>query len=182
MTGQLQDTWVSALQLRQESRAAAWAAARAGFPPRSAAADWPATHLGQDAVLSMLSSSPFALANRCSQWQRRRAVAAAVAWLADQPGGTWQQRWLASGAEAAGQGWKQDCVPWLDQHGIHARQRLDLLSIGLIVAVCGDIVRPSLGWLAAPVSAPGRWPGTCKQAATRMALQPCRQPARPTPT
>jgi Phage integrase family len=150
MTGQLQDTWVSALQLRQESRAAAWAAARAGFPPRPVAADWSATHLGQDAVLSMLSSSPFALANRCSQWQRRRAVAAAVAWLADQPGGTWQQRWLASGAEAAGPGWKQDCVPWLDQHGIHARQRLDLLSIGLIVAVCGDIVRPSLGWLAAP--------------------------------
>jgi hypothetical protein len=116
---------------------------------------------GRDAVLSMLSSSPFALANRCSQWQRRRAVGAAVAWLADQPGSTWQ-RWLASSVETAGPGWKQACIPWLDQHGIHARQRLDLLSIGLILMICADrsALRPA-GW-PPPVSAPGRWPGTCR--------------------
>jgi hypothetical protein len=150
MTAQLQDTWLSPLQLRREARQAARAAARAGFPARPAAADWPATRLGRDAVLGMLSSPPFALANPGSQRGRLRGVAMAVGWLADQPGGTWQQRWLASGAEAAGPGWKQACIRWLDQHGVHARQRLDLLSIGLILVVCSDIVRPSLSWLAAP--------------------------------
>ena len=150
MTARLQDTRVTALELRREAQQAAWAAARAGFRPRPAAADWPTTHLDRDAVLAMLGSPPFALANRGSQWQRRRAAGVAVAWLADQPGRTWQQRWLASGAEAAGANWKQACVPWLDQHGIRARQRLDLLSIGVILTVCADILRPSLGWLAAP--------------------------------
>ncbi len=30
------------------------------------------------------------------------------------------------------------------------RQRLDLLSIGVSLMVCADLIRPSLGWLAAP--------------------------------
>ena len=150
MTTWLQDRWVSALQLRQESRQAAWAAARAGFPPRAAAADWPATHMARDALLGLLGRAPFTVGNLGSQRWRFRGAALAVAWLGDQPGDTWQQRWLASGAEAAGRGWKQACVPWLDRRGIHIGQRLDLLSIGVILAVCADIIRPSLGWLAAP--------------------------------
>ena len=32
---------------------------------------------------------------------------------------------------------------------MHVRQRLDLLSIGLILAICADVIRPSLDWLAA---------------------------------
>jgi hypothetical protein len=73
-----------------------------------------------------------------------------IAWLAGQPGGTWQQRWLASGAEAAGPGWKQDCAAgWLDARGVRTGERMILLSIGLILAICADLVRPSLAWLAA---------------------------------
>ena len=149
MTAQLADAGVASERLRQEAKKAAWAAARASFPPRPAAADWPAAHLSHDTVLDVLSGPAFALKNPGSQRLRRRGVIITVDWLADQPGGTWQQRWLASGAEAAGPGWKQGCTRWLDGHGVHVRQRLDLLSIGLILAVCSDIVRPSLGWLAA---------------------------------
>jgi len=150
MTAWLQDRWVSALELRRESRLAAWAAARAGFPPRTVAADWPATHLAAETVLGLLGRAPFTVDNHGSQLWRFRGAALAVAWLGDQPGDTWQQRWLASGAEAGGRGWKQACIPWLDHRGIHIGQRLDLLSIGVILAVCADIIRPSPGWLAAP--------------------------------
>ena len=100
--------------------------------------------------MSMLSRAPFTLDNPGSQNGRRRGAVLAVAWLGDQPGSTWQQRWLASGAETAGPAWKQDCAAgWLDARSIHVGQRLELLSIGLILAICADIVRPSLDWLAA---------------------------------
>jgi hypothetical protein len=89
-------------------------------------------------------------ANVGSERGRLRGVKLALAWLADQPGDTWQQRWLVSGADAAGAAWKQTCVPWLDDHGVHVRQRLDLLSIGVIAMICADLVRPALTWLAAP--------------------------------
>jgi hypothetical protein len=146
----LRDTEVvPPVRLRREAREAAWAAARAAFPPRAVVHDWPATHRERDAVLDLLAGSRFALANVGSQRGRLRGVALAVAWLSDQPGDTWQRRWLASGAETAGPAWKQACVPWLDARGVHVGQRLDLLSIGLNLMVCADLVRPTVGWLAA---------------------------------
>ena len=135
--------------LHRQARQAAWAAAREGFPARPPASDWPATGMSQDSVLDMLSRAPFTLPNPGTRRGQLRGVGLAVAWLADQPGSTWQQRWLASGAQAAGASWKQPCGSWLDERGVHVRQRLDLLSIGLILAICADIIRPSLDWLAA---------------------------------
>jgi hypothetical protein len=100
-------------------------------------------------VLDVLANPPFVTAHPGSQRGRLRGIRYAVDWLAAQPGTTWQQRWLASGAEASGPGWKQTCILWLDSEGIRVRQRLDLLSLGLNVMVCADLVRPSLLWLAA---------------------------------
>jgi hypothetical protein len=65
------------------------------------------------------------------------------------PSATRQLWWLASGAEAAGRAWKQACEPWLDERGIHVGQRLDLLSIGLNLMVCADLLRPTVRCLAA---------------------------------
>jgi Site-specific recombinase XerD len=88
------------------------------------------------------------MTNVGSERGRLRGVRLALGWLADQPGDTWQQRWQLSGAEAAGSDWKRDCVSWLDDHGVHVRQRLDLLSIGVISMICADLVRPCVRWLA----------------------------------
>jgi integrase len=140
----------TALQLQRRARQAAWAASRTAFPARPAACDWPVTRLEPGSVLGMLTRAPLTLDNQGSQNGRRRGAVLAVAWLGDQAGGTWQQRWLASGAEAAGPDWKRDCAAgWLDDHGVHVGQRLELLSIGVILAICADIIRPSPGWLAA---------------------------------
>jgi hypothetical protein len=100
--------------------------------------------------VGLLSRSPFTGANPGTRNMRVRGVNLAVGWLADQPGGTWQQRWLASGAGAAGPDWKQDCAAgWLDAHGVRTGDRMILLSIGVILAICADLFRPSLRWLAA---------------------------------
>ena len=101
-------------------------------------------------MLAALSRPPFVMANPGSQRGRLRGVALAVTWLSDQPGETWQQRWQASGVQAAGADWKQACEPWLDARGVDVRARLDLLSIGVNLMVCADLIRPALGWLAAP--------------------------------
>lgn len=150
MTTRLKPAVVSSpVRLQREARQAAWATARATFPPRPVAADWPGTGRDRATVLDLLARPPFTSANVGSERGRLRGVRLAVAWLHEQPGATWQQRWLASGAETTGTAWKQTCVPWLDEHGIHVKQRLDLLSIGLISMICADLVRPSVGWLAA---------------------------------
>jgi len=71
----------------------------ARFPPRLAPSSWPGTRAGRHEVLARLLAPPFALANPLSQQTRRLGLVTVLNWLEAQPGGTWQQRWLASGAE-----------------------------------------------------------------------------------
>jgi hypothetical protein len=138
------------VRLRRQARQAAWSASRETFPPRPAPAEWAATRLSRSTVLGLLTRSPFTGANPGTRNMQIRGASLAIGWLADQPGGTWQQRWLASGAETAGPGWKQDCAAgWLDAHGMRTGDRMILLSIGVILAICADLFRPSLRWLAA---------------------------------
>ena len=152
MTARLEETRAAATpapaQLFRQTRQAAWAAARAAFRPRPAAAGWLATRMDRDQVLGMLRRGPFTAGNPGTQRWRFRGAALAVTWLGDQPGSTWQQRWLASGAETAGADWKREGARWLDDHGVHVLKRLDLLSVGLVLAASADIIRPSLSWLA----------------------------------
>ena len=77
-------------------------------------------------VLELLSRAPFTLPEPGTRAGSPRRGARALLDLLDQPGSTWQQRWLASSAQAAGAGWKQPCASWLDERGVHVRQRLDL--------------------------------------------------------
>jgi integrase len=151
MTTSLREAGLPAgVRLRREARHAAWSASRETFPPRPAAGQWPAACLSRSTVLGMLTRSPFTGANPGTRNMQIRGVNLAAGWLAGQPGSTWQQQWLASGADAAGPGWKHDCAAgWLDAHGIRTGDRMSLLSIGVILAVCADLFRPSLHWLAA---------------------------------
>jgi hypothetical protein len=72
-----------------------------------------------------------------------------LTWLHTHPGDSWQQRWQASGAE--------DQADWRDliTNATAGRPRartatgtqLPHLSPGLLVLICADVIRPSLGWL-----------------------------------
>ena len=121
--------------------------ARARFPPRPAAVDWPATRHPREQVLDRLAGPPFVLAKPDSQHKRHHGLQGLLGWLADQPGQSWQQRWAASGADAAGAGWRELPARWLHDHGQHAEWRHAVLTGALAVAVAADIVRPSLSWL-----------------------------------
>ncbi len=67
-------------------------AARTRFPPRPAAAGWPATAQARDQVAERLAGLLPGNA---------KALEALLAWLQSQDDGSWQQRWLASGADTA---------------------------------------------------------------------------------
>ncbi len=123
--------------------------ARTSFPPRPAAADWPATRQDRDEAFERLTSGIFVLDNEGSQERRRRALKWFLDWLSDQPGETWQQRWMASGADAAGGNWRREPIAWQREHGRESRWLRAELSGALVVSVCGDLVRPSLACLVA---------------------------------
>ena len=81
--------------------------------------------------------------------RRPGGIEALLDWLEDQEGSSWQRRWLASGADAAGAGWLRLPGQWLSQRAGYPRRRAGALAWALVAAACGDIVRPSLAWLVA---------------------------------
>ena len=123
--------------------------ARMRFPPRPAAAEWPATRQERGEAYERLTSGIHVLPNTDSQDRRKRALAWFLDWLSGQRGETWQQRWMASGADAAGGNWRQEPIAWQQARGRESRWLREELSGALVVAICGDLVRPSLGCLAA---------------------------------
>ncbi len=119
---------------------AGYRAARTRFPPRPAAAEWPATTQTREQVHVHLAGLLPGQGD---------ALEALLDWLQDQDGGSWQQRWLASGADAAGAAWRQLPRGCLSRRPGHDDRRPAGLASALVAAICADIVRPSPGWLAA---------------------------------
>jgi hypothetical protein len=147
--------------------AATGVALLARFPPRPVASSWPETEASRSAVLGRVLVAPFALDNPASQQTRRLGVLAVLSWLQHQQGDSWQQRWRISGAE--------DQPDWRDllaaragragPGGVSRTNPLPHLSPGLLVLICADVIRPSLGWLLA--FAPARRTLAIEMARTR---------------
>jgi integrase len=123
--------------------------ARTAFPPRPTVTDWPATRQERGEVFELLTSGIFVLVNADSQERRKRALTWFLDWLSAQPGETWQQRWMASGADEAGGNWRAEPIAWQREQGRASQWLRDELSGALVVSACGDIVRPSLRCLVA---------------------------------
>ena len=78
------------------------------FPPRRPASTWPATEQPREEVLTRLLARPFALDIPGTQTRRKVGLGKILRWLEQYPGQTWQDRWLVSGADAAGNiGWRR---------------------------------------------------------------------------
>jgi len=119
----------------------------ARFPARPVAAVWPATGHARGPVTKLVASASFALTTSRVDKTRRRGLALLLDWLEEQPGQTWQERWLASGADTAGAEWASGPAQWLHRQGKFSPTRLELMTSSLLVAVGADVVRPSLTWL-----------------------------------
>ena len=120
---------------------------RSRFPARPAAADWPATGQDRVQVLGLVDTASAGLPESRVQVNHRRGLPVLLDWLEEQPGRTWQQRWLASGADAAGDQWAAGPASWLRRRGMFSASRLELMTSSLLVLVGADVIRPSLGWL-----------------------------------
>ena len=124
------------------------------FPARQVPRSWPATELERAEVRDRLLSPPFALAKPAGQATRRFGLVRVLDWLEQQPGGTWQERWVASGADTAGNaGWRLLATRWLRSTGRGCQDPAHdhcIFGSGVLPLICADVIRPSLSWLITP--------------------------------
>ena len=111
------------------------------FVPRAPATGWSSTSLDRLQALERLTGGSFALDSVGGRKRRRHGVTALLDWLGAQPGQTWQDRWLASGADAAGAAWRRIPGQWLQMTGRHSQARADAIGAAFTVAICADLVR-----------------------------------------
>src|ERR1019366_8483772 len=145
---------VSTLMQRGPAAAAEKEPTRASAPlkvavlgARATPTDWPDTRVSRLQVWERLTRAPFVLAKRNSQYVRANGLEALLDWLGEQPGDTWQQRWLATGAEAARGQWGDGLQTWLCERRPETTWRAPAMSSALVMAISIDLVRPSLAWL-----------------------------------
>ena len=96
--------------------------------------------------MQRLSDGPFLAGNPLTADSRHLRLGRMLDWLASQPGQTWQERWQASGAEQAGRQWPQLPAAWLRDTG-HLQVKDPALSSGMMLLLCGQVIRPSYDWL-----------------------------------
>lgn len=122
---------------------------RHSHPPRPQAVRWPTTELLTEAVLTRLLSEPFTAdiaSSRDDLLRRRRSLHRVLGWLADQPGDTWQARWLASGADVMGNAdWVRLALVSRPGRGGEGVTVTSGLRVCVQVMVSADVIRPSLG-------------------------------------
>lgn len=116
------------------------------FPARALASHWPGAGRTRSEVLAMVSA-PTGLSGFRVQSHHRRGLPLLLDWLEEQPGDSWQERWLQSGADGAGDDWASGPRRWLERVDKYSADRLNLMTSSLLVMIGTDVVRPSLGWL-----------------------------------
>ncbi|MFF1655149.1 tyrosine-type recombinase/integrase [Streptomyces sp. NPDC058255] len=115
------------------------------WEPRVGKASWWQTRQSRESLVERLLglfTDPGAGLTRDKT--RRRGLGKLLDWLEGQPGETWQDRWMASGADDAGFEWTD--LP-LQGRGTPKSHWRDELSTGLVLLVAGQAIRPSYPWL-----------------------------------
>lgn len=117
------------------------------FPPRAAMESWPATELDRAGVLRLVASAVRGAEGSKARVACCRSLSRMLDFLESHRGSTWQERWLGSGADAAGDLWAEVPARWLEHRGLLSASRLEPMTASLLVLVGADVIRPSLYWL-----------------------------------
>jgi len=113
--------------------------------PRPAAGSWWQTRQHRDELTArLLALFTVPGESRARDKTRRRGLTKLLDWLERLPGDTWQDRWVASGADGAGVEWTN--LP-LEGRGPVRHHHRDELCCGMLLLVCGQVIRPGYGWL-----------------------------------
>ncbi|MFL6124814.1 tyrosine-type recombinase/integrase [Actinophytocola sp.] len=117
----------------------------AEWEPRPGAHSWWQTRQTREALVERLlhlfaGKGPSVARDQA----RRRGLGKVLDWLERLPGDTWQDRWLASGADAAGFDWADLPLKGIaEPRGYHR----DELNCGVTMLVAGQAIRPGYRWL-----------------------------------
>jgi integrase len=126
------------------------------FPPRPVPSSWDATAAGRFAVMRRMLAPPFAVGAASSRCARKLAMLKILDWLELHPGTTWQERWDASGAGTDGNAdWRDQMLGDLEAAGAlgpRGRQIRDVIGMGMVQLIGGDVLRPALPWLLTTAS------------------------------
>jgi integrase len=115
------------------------------YEPRPAGQNWWQTRQSREGLVErLLGLFTDPGAGRTRDKTRRRALVKLLDWLQRQPGDTWQDRWLASGADSAGFDWAD--LPLRGRVPARRHHR-DELCCGLALLVAGQVIRPGYRWL-----------------------------------
>ncbi len=121
---------------------------RQEHPSRPVPITWRQTGQSREELLERLLKPPFRPDSDEVRRAMRRGLTVLLDWMDQQPGVTWQDRWLASGADAAGPAWTDlvlGCVPAVATRPAR-RTRTDLLS-AMRLMLTGQVLRPGYPWL-----------------------------------
>ncbi|MER5219342.1 tyrosine-type recombinase/integrase [Streptomyces flaveus] len=128
------------------------------FPARPVASEWEATGRSADEVLHRLVTPPFVVDSPSNQADRHAGMVKILRWLETYPGDTWQQRWLASGADPIGNtAWRHLASRTLaGREGAGRAPQAEFIRLGrgMLPLLAGDVIRPSLSWLVTPGGIP----------------------------
>lgn len=117
------------------------------IPPRTIDTVWATTELDRNDAWTLLTSPAFAFEDYKKQCDRRRGLGHVLDWLDEQPGQTWQDRWMTSGIENTSKLWRNVLERWLEQRGLGGRYQLAVMVRAVSTLIAADLLRPSLPWL-----------------------------------
>ncbi|MGI5290823.1 hypothetical protein ACQEVF_46960 [Nonomuraea polychroma] len=117
-------------------------------PARRLDPSWWQTFQSRETVVERTLALPSLVTGDSTREHRARGLIKILHWLGHQPGASWQERWLASGAEEAGPGWADLACRWLAgrQVPVFATTRIDV-QCGTLVLLSGQVIAPSYRWL-----------------------------------
>ena len=128
------------------------------FPPRPIEGTWTATSQSREALVQRLLAPPFVVDSTSNQAGREAGLIKVLRWLENQSGETWQQRWLASGADTVGNtAWRHLASRELSgREGAARAPKSEFIQLGrgILPLLGGDVIRPSLAWLITPGGIP----------------------------
>jgi len=117
------------------------------YPARPVGTHWPATDLGRAEVRDLVLAAWDVYSRSHQQAGHVRGLGLLLDWLGEQPGTSWQERFIASGVDTMGAEWTTAPSEWLARTGDRSKRALEELSAALLRAIAADVVRPSFAWL-----------------------------------